>query len=49
MHFNPFISKICLMKKIMHHPVHMGNNTKTVVFAVVFLSIVMFLSYLYWF
>jgi hypothetical protein len=37
------------MKKMIHHPVHMSNTTKTIVFAIAFLTVVMVLSYLYWF
>jgi hypothetical protein len=40
------------MKKIIHehpHHIHMGNTTRTVLFAVGFITLVMVLSYFYWF
>jgi hypothetical protein len=36
------------MKKLMHS-IHLGENVKTALFAFGFLSLVMLLSYLYWF
>jgi hypothetical protein len=36
------------MKKIMHS-IHLGENAKTALMALGFLSLVMLLSYLYWF
>jgi hypothetical protein len=36
------------MKKTLHS-FHLGENVKTALFAVGFLSLVMLLSYLYWF
>jgi len=36
------------MKKMVHS-LHLGENAKVALLAVSFLSLVMFLSYLYWF
>jgi hypothetical protein len=36
------------MKKILHS-IHLGDTTKTILLAVGFIGLVMFLSYLYWF
>jgi hypothetical protein len=36
------------MKK-MFHALHLGENAQTALLAIGFLSLVMFLSYLYWF
>lgn len=38
-------SKISFMKKIIYHPVHLGETATTVLLAIAFVSLIMVLSY----